>query len=146
MRAILTSRYTWGVVAATAVIALLLTFAYVKAFLDPSGEARDVPVAIVSEDAGASLAGTPFNAGEELVAALTAPGGSDAAAFIVLGSRDDALERMGDNDVYAAVVVPPGFSAEIAALAAAQGEAAVSPATVEILTNQASGTIARSRG
>lgn len=99
MRAILTSRYTWGVVAATAVIALLLTFAYVKAFLDPSGEARDVPVAIVSEDAGASIAGTPFNAGRELVAALTAPGGSEAAAFVVLGSRDDVLERMGDNDV-----------------------------------------------
>jgi uncharacterized phage infection (PIP) family protein YhgE len=78
----------WVGAAAAAAVALLVTFAYLGAFLDPSGNANHVPVAIVTEDAGASLGGTQVNLGGRLAAAAAAGALADPAArFTVLPSR-----------------------------------------------------------
>ena len=105
MRSMLRHPLTWASVVAAAALALVMTFAYLGAFLDPVGNARDLPVALVSEDAGATVGQRRVDFGRQVVATLTAPGSPTGDAVdwrpladrgtlkVLLSGADAALEH-----------------------------------------------------
>jgi hypothetical protein len=136
MKTILTHPLSWASLALALLIALAMTFAYVGAFLDPAGNARALPILLVSEDGG------PL--GARAASASTAAGGRDGTlAWTRLPTRADAIATLRRNRAFAAVVIPRDYSRRL--LAAARVPSAP-PAGVEILTNPAAGSYARVAG
>lgn len=129
-------------VAVAVLLGLLITFAYLGAFLDPQRNAENVPVAVVSQDAGATLRGTSVDVGAALTQAVTAGTLADTAVrYTVLPSRDAAIARMQEDKEFAAIVLGHDFSARVVRRARTGAGA---PAEIEIVTNPAAGTLARS--
>jgi YhgE/Pip-like protein len=124
-------------------MALVMTFSYIGAFVDPVGNMHNMPLAIVNEDAG--ISGQPVNLGQQVVAAVTAGGPQlgDAVRWTQLASREEALARLGENKYYAALVLPADYSARLASLSRPETPAG-SFAEIEVLTNPASGSVAGS--
>ena len=136
----------WIAGAFAVALAIIFTYAYICAFLDPSGNARDVPVAVVSEDAGATFHSIKLNLGGELASSVTSKENArKEVRFTVLASRKALLARMRDDKVFAAIVVPSDFSQKVAALLAGDVSAGKG-LQIEILTNPQAGTIASSSG
>lgn len=133
----------WGFVVAAVLVAVLIAFSYVGGFLDPQGNMKDVPIALVNEDTGATLGGQPVALGDQIVAQVTAPNPAmgNAVKWTVVESRAQALARLGDDKFYAALVIPADYSARVAALFDPSG-APAGPAEIEILTNPAAGSFA----
>jgi YhgE/Pip-like protein len=127
-------------------LAIIFTYAYVGAFLNPTGNARDVPVAVVSEDAGAAFHSIKLNLGGEFASSVTSKeNASKEVRFTVLKSRKALLGQMRDDKVFAAIVVPRDFSQKVVALLAGDVSAGKG-LQIEILTNPQAGTIASSSG
>ncbi len=128
------------------VLAIIFTYAYIGAFLNPSGNARNVPVAVVSEDTGTTFHKIKLNLGSELASSVTSKEvSSKEVRFTVLASRQALLARMRDDKVFAAIVVPRDFSQKVAALLAGKSSTGKG-LQIEILTNPEAGTIASSSG
>jgi uncharacterized phage infection (PIP) family protein YhgE len=126
----------WASVALALLTALAMTFAYIGAFLDPAGNMRALPIALVSEDNG------PL--GARATSAITATVGRDGAvAWMRLSTRADALGVLRRDRAFAAIVIPRDYSRRL--LAAARVPSAP-PTSVEILTNPAAGSYARAAG
>lgn len=132
-------RLGWLVVAVGALLAAVTSVGYLGGFLAPDRDARGLPIAVVNLDRGTRLGVTPMRFGDQVVAQLRAPNGSlgDTVAWRATPSRDDALSRLRGDRAYAALVIPADFSAQVAAIAASRSTA---PATIEVLTNPASGS------
>jgi len=128
------------------VLAIIFTYAYIGAFLNPSGNARNVPVAVVSEDTGTTFHKIKLNLGSELASSVASKEvSSKEVRFTVLASRQALLARMRDDKVFAAIVVPRDFSQKVAALLAGKSSTGKG-LQIEILTNPEAGTIASSSG
>lgn len=136
----------WIAGALATALAIIFTYAYLGAFLDPTENARAVPIAVVSEDAGATVHGVKLNLGGELAGSVSS-GAADnkSVRFTVLSSRRALVARMRDDKVFAAIVVPRDFSQKVASLIAGRSSSS-GPLRIEILTNPAAGTIASSSG
>jgi len=134
---------TWSFVIVAGLVALATTFSYLGGFLDPDGNARNMPLALVNEDRGATVGGQPINFGDQVIDTVAAPNPrlGDAVRWTVLPSRRAALAEIGRDEYLAALVVPADFSERVLAIGEASSAAPV-PATVEVLTNPASGTYA----
>lgn len=133
---------TWAFVLVAALLAFVTTFSYLGGFVDPVGNMHNMPLAIVNEDAGASVAGQQLNFGDEVLQAVLAPNPElgDTVKWTVLPSRSEALDRIGLDRYFAAIVVPENFSARVAALADPKADSRL--AQIEILTNPAAGGVA----
>jgi YhgE/Pip-like protein len=134
-------KLTWAALAVSLLMAMLMAFSYLGAFLDPADNTHNLPLALVNADQGVALAGQNLNYGQQVVARLTGPQASDAVKWTVLDSRDQALNELNQNKYYAALVIPANYSAALAGLAS---PTATAPAQLEILTNPAAGTYAGS--
>jgi YhgE/Pip-like protein len=136
----------WGAGVLAAALAIIFTYAYLGAFLDPGGNARGVPVAVVSEDAGATFHGIKLNLGGELAGSVSSGELSNKSVrYTVLPNHRALAARMRDDKVFAAIVVPRNFSQKVASLIAGKSSSSVR-LRIEILTNPAAGTIAKSSG
>lgn len=146
LRTLFKTPLTWAVVAVALVMGLVMTASYLGAFLNPNGNMRNLPIAIVSEDSGATIGGKPADLGRDVIGQVTGPNTilGNGVTWTVLATRDDALGGLGNDTYYAAIVIPSDFSAKIAGLldstTIASGSAA--PANVEVLTNPAAGAFA----
>jgi YhgE/Pip-like protein len=131
---------TWLFVIVAGLVALATTFGYLGGFLDPDGNARNMPLALVNEDRGATVGGQQINFGDQVIDPVAAPNPrlGDAVRWTVLPSRRAALAEIGRDEYFAALVVPADFSERVLAIGEASSAAPV-PATVEVLTNPASG-------
>lgn len=141
-RRLLRHPLAWGSAAAAALLAMVMTFSYLGAFLDPQGNMRDMPLAVVNADSGAEQAGQPVNLGSQVVAAVTArdPQLGNAVRWQLLPSRAEAMRRLGENKLDAVIVAPADFSERVLALGNASA-AAIEPAQLEVITNPAVGSI-----
>lgn len=133
----------WAFSALGALMAFITAFGYLGAFLDPDGNARNLPIGIVVADAGGEVGGQPVVLGDEVLAQVTAPNPElgDMVAWQVLADRGAAVDAIRRDDLFAALVIPANFTRRLLAIA----DPAVtdpSPATVEVLTNPASGSYA----
>jgi YhgE/Pip-like protein len=145
VKALLRHPLAWGFVAAAVAMAIVMSLSYLGAFLDPIGNARDLPIAVVNEDSGAVVAGNRLDLGRNVVAALTSPRSplGDAVEWSVLSSRREALARMSNDAAFAAVVIPRDYSERLSALAFPLRGLPIAT-TVDVLSNPAAGSLARS--
>ena len=132
----------WIFVVLASLAALATAFGYLGGFLDPDGNARDMPLALVNEDQGAVL-GQTVNFGQQVVAQIRAPNPAlgHKVKWTVLPSRKAALDGIAHDRYFAALVIPADFSQRLAGIAEATTAAPV-PARIEVLTNPASGSFA----
>ncbi|MGI8797093.1 MAG: YhgE/Pip domain-containing protein [Acidimicrobiia bacterium] len=133
----------WVFVVVAGLVAFATTFSYLGAFLDPDGNAKDLPLALVNKDEGAALAGEQVNFGDQVVDGVSAPNRQlgDAVKWTVLPSRQAALDGISKDAYFAALVVPGDFSARVLAIAQSSS-GSPEPAVIEVLTNPASGAYA----
>jgi len=132
---------TWVILAAAIVMSALMSLGYLGAFLSPESQAHDAPFVIVNEDQGVTVGGQQVNFGQQVLASITAPNPAlgDKVDWIVLPTREDALNRLRDNRAYAAIVIPATYSNEMAALMQPGATTPPPPATIDILLNSAAG-------
>ncbi|MEI6042900.1 MAG: YhgE/Pip family protein [Chloroflexota bacterium] len=137
-------KLTWIFLIATALMALLMTFSYLGAFLSPVDNTHNLPLAVVNGDQGFNTDQQTLNYGQQVVAQLTGPQANDMLKWSLLDKRELAEAELKQNKYYAVLVIPTNYSAALAAIAnptTAQPQAA----QVEILTNLAAGTLAGSQ-
>ncbi|MEV7562705.1 DUF3533 domain-containing protein [Streptomyces sp. NPDC089795] len=129
-----------------AVVSMLFALLYVGGNVNPKGNLRDLPVALVNSDGGADVGGRHVNLGEQIVSGVQKAAKGDKSIDWQVVSRAEADKRLGRGKVFGALVIPADYSATVAALTApqpaAQGQAA--PPTLTVLTNQAAGSIGSS--
>jgi len=127
------------------IVVVLITAFYVGSVVDPVDHLHGLPVAVVNQDRGAVIGTRQVNIGQQVQRGLsgsTAVSGRLALTDTTLRSAQQAMDRGAS---YAAVVIPPGFTASLLNRAGvtASGLGSASPDIV-ILTNQRAGTIGAS--
>lgn len=135
----------WPVWAFPAVLSTLVAFVlalvYSGGIADPQGSVRNLPVALVNQDAG--------QLGAQFVQGIAhAPDPQHRVAWKVL-TPAGAQDALDSGKVYGAIEVPPGFTASLTAIisppaASGSGSAAVPRPYVRLLTNPGAGSLASS--
>ncbi|MEU7167182.1 YhgE/Pip family protein [Streptomyces morookaense] len=126
-----------------AVVAALFSLLYVGGNVNPKGHLRDLPVALVNSDKGATVQGKRLNAGEQVVSGITKSAeGNNSFDWQVL-DREEADEKLGQGKLFGAIVVPENFTASLAGLSSPQQTKPVRP-TITVLTNQSAGSFGSS--
>jgi uncharacterized phage infection (PIP) family protein YhgE len=121
------------------VLALVMSFSYLHAFLEPTNRLEGLPIGILSLDRGADAPGEPLDAGKRVVAEATAPkpGDQQPIRWVHFSSRAAMVRAIRDFDVYGGFVVPADFSENIVALGTARGVAP--PARIDVLASSETG-------
>jgi putative membrane protein len=110
------------------IIPLLYSFFYLQAFWDPYNTLKDVPVAVVNNDAGATVNGKSRNLGKEAADKLKK---DDTLKFIVTNEAD-AQSGIGGNKYYAVITFPKDFSSKVATASTEDKKTA----TIEFMANK----------
>ncbi|MFF4646283.1 YhgE/Pip domain-containing protein [Streptomyces sp. NPDC001389] len=130
-----------------AVVSMLFALLYVGGNVNPRGNLRDLPVALVNADAGADAGGRHVDLGEQVVSGIRKAAETDKSIDWQVVSREEADKRLGRGKVFGALVIPQDFSATVAALGAPQPAPQgkqPAPPTLTVLTNQSAGSIGSS--
>jgi YhgE/Pip-like protein len=129
----------WFLVLTAGLLAAVTAFGYLGGFLAPDADAKGLPILVVNLDLGADVGEMSLRFGDQVVDQLRVPNPAvgNAVSWQTSPSRDDALRRVREDRAYAALVIPTDFSAQLAAIATAGSTQA---ATIEVLTNPASGS------
>jgi YhgE/Pip-like protein len=116
---VLASPRVWGPVLVVVTVLALIFYAYLAAVTSPQENIEDLPVALVNEDRGADLAGEKANLGDRIVEKVTDPESPAAGTvdWIRPDTREDALDGIGNNEYYGAIVIPKNYSQRISDLA-----------------------------
>jgi YhgE/Pip-like protein len=123
-----------------AILIVVMTLVYFGSVVNPTGNLRGLPVAVVNQDVGASVDGQRLDLGRQLAAGLISSPAVSRRLALQVSTLAAAKRRMELGKEYAAVVLPPGFTANLLAVAGI-GRSASKP-TVEVLTNPRAGTLA----
>ena len=105
------SKVMWVVIAAIAIMPLLYGALYLAAFQDPYARLDEVPVAVVNEDAGATVAAENRNLGDDVVDELR---GTDDGLQWHFVSADEAQRGLEDGTYFMTCTIPSDFSASVA--------------------------------
>jgi hypothetical protein len=97
-------------------------------------------VAVVNQDRGATIGSKRLDVGHEVQAGLLASPGVSHALHLDLSSLSEAEQAMGRDARFAAVVIPPDFTADLFGVSILNAPSAADP-QIEILTNQRAGTV-----
>ncbi len=126
------------------IMVLVITLAYIGSAVNPAAHLHGLSVAVVNEDAGATAGAQRINLGDRLAAGLAGSSAVTSRLAVRQSSLAAVQERMNEAKTYAAVVIPPNFSASLAALAGIRPPAgqSVSIPRIELLTNPRAGTLA----
>src|SRR4030095_2361487 len=82
----------------------------IKASWDPYGQTGSLAIAVVNNDEGAELRGTPIRVGDEIIASLK----KNKKIGWVFVEEKNALEGVKHGDYYASITIPSDFSAKMA--------------------------------
>lgn len=100
----------WVIIGGALITPSLYAWFNIAAFWNPFDNTRNLSIAVVNLDEGASSSLTgPVNAGDQLVAQLKE---NDELGWHFL-SEDAAMESVKSGESYAAFVVPPTFTADL---------------------------------
>ncbi|QMU76695.1 DUF3533 domain-containing protein [Streptacidiphilus sp. PB12-B1b] len=127
-----------GVLSALAV--LLLSLLYMGGILTPTSSLHRLPIALVDADTGAPLPGQATDLGAQVSAAILGSSPAGQVQWRQVGAAE-AQDQLASGRVYGALLIPPGFTAEVARLTT--GQATVRP-TLTVLTNPGSGSLGSS--
>lgn len=92
------------------IVPLLYSYFYLGAFWDPYSRLETLPVAVVNNDAGATINEEQRNIGEEMCEQLE----EDATLKFILTDEENAKKGTEGEDYYAMIVIPESFSQDIA--------------------------------
>jgi YhgE/Pip-like protein len=140
-------RATWASpLIVASVVVFLMTLIYFGSVVDPASHLSGLPVLIVNQDRGAQVSGTRVDIGTKVVAGLVGTPAVNSRLQLTTVTWAEAQDRMNKGDGYATVVVPPGFTASLLALAGVGQIGAPAPQkpSIEIRTNQRLGTLGTS--
>ena len=115
----LASPRVWGPILGLAAVLALIFYAYLGAVVSPERNLEDLPIALVNEDEGGNLGGKDVNLGDRVVDKVTGPD-SPAAGTVEWArpdSRGEALESIGNNRYYGAIVIPRDYTEQISSIA-----------------------------
>ncbi|URZ08695.1 YhgE/Pip domain-containing protein [Clostridium felsineum] len=106
--------FIWKTLAITTIaimfIPMMYSLFYLKAFWDPYGSLKQVPVAIVNQDKSYSKDGKSYTLGKDLVKKLK----DDPSMKWEFVNYNKAKEGVTGTDYYAMIVIPKDFSEKIA--------------------------------
>jgi uncharacterized phage infection (PIP) family protein YhgE len=115
----LASPRVWGPTLGLAAVLGLVFYAYLGAVVSPERNLEDLPIALVNEDEGGNLGGKDVDLGDRVVEKVTGPD-SPAAGTVEWArpdSRGEALEGIGNNRYYGAIVIPEDYTDRISDIA-----------------------------
>lgn len=100
---------------ALCILPSLYTLINVRAIWNPydTSEIKNIPVAVVNKDTGASLAGKQLNVGDTVIKQLK----SDHQLNWKFASADKADARLKTGKYYAEIIIPKNFSQSLASIA-----------------------------
>lgn len=116
LRRIVTNPAAAVIIAGLVALPSLYAWFNIAASWDPYSQTGELPVAIVNQDAGTTLRGTPINVGKEIVAGLK----DNPKIGWRFEDETHAMHGLRYGDYYAVIVLPPELSARLAT--AAEGE------------------------
>ncbi len=126
-----------------AVVSTLFALLYVGGNVDPKGNLRDLPVALVNSDRGVDAGGKRTNLGDQVVSGIKKNAANNHSFDWQVLSRKEADKRLGQGKLFGALVVPENFTASVTGLTNPQQKQATRP-TLTVLTNQSAGSIGSS--
>lgn len=139
---ILRARPLWitnGVI--TGVLALLFAVFYVGANIDPAGHLKELPVALVNADKGATVGGGRVDLGARITASVEkSTAGGDRIDWKVMDEKE-MKEELGKGKLFGALVVPADFTSATVALTGTAPAATPVRPTLTVLTNQSAGSL-----
>jgi YhgE/Pip-like protein len=119
------------------VLLFLISIIYLGSIVNPTSHLHHLPVALVDQDRGLVVDGSHVDLGQEVAGAMT--GSPELSRLLTLQPETlaQAESQMSLGDIYAAVVVPSGFTASVlsATKPATQVEATGPGPEIEMLTN-----------
>ncbi|MFF3935198.1 DUF3533 domain-containing protein [Streptomyces phaeofaciens] len=124
----------------TGLLALLLSLLYMGGIVNPNGDLRDLPIALVNSDTGKPPAGQRQNIGTQVSAAIAADTAGGKADWRTL-TRAQAQDQLDSGRVYGALVIPADFTDSVTALATT---GATKRPTMTVLTNPGKGSLGSS--
>lgn len=121
-------------------VALCLTLLYLGGILNPNGNLRDLPIALVDADQGPPLPGQQQTLGAQVSRAVIAQTPADTVDWRRL-SQARMQDELDSGKIYGALVIPADFTTSVGALTTAKATAR--PA-LTVLTNPGLGSLGSS--
>jgi YhgE/Pip-like protein len=138
---LLRARTLWlAPIAVTAILMFFMTLFYIGAIVNPAGHLSGLPVALVNEDSGATLQGRPVNFGAEVASDLLHTSAVTSRLSLDEGSYAQAESQLNSGKAYAAIVIPPGFTASLLSAYGLSSASAGTP-TIQLPTNPRAGSM-----
>lgn len=139
--ALLRVRTVWLVpIAIAAVLVFFMTLFYIGAIVNPAGHLSGLPVTLVNEDRGAVAQGSRVNIGAEVAADLLHAPGVTSRLSLDEVSPAQSEAQLNSDGAYAAIVIPPDFTASLLSAYGLSSAAASTPA-IELQTSPRAGSI-----
>jgi len=140
---ILRSPKVWAPLFAVVLLAFFYFLVNFGAAKSPVANTRGLPVAIVDEDAGATVGGEGVYLGERMAKSATSSGEiGNKVRWTRLENRLDAVRGIAEGKYYGALVIPSDYSRSVAELSVPSANGPPEPSRVEILTNPSAGPFA----
>jgi YhgE/Pip-like protein len=127
-------------IALTAILMFFMTLFYIGAIVNPTGHLSGLPVALVNEDSGATLHGSHVNFGAEVASDLRHSSGVTSRLSLDEISYAQAKAEMNSGGAYAAIVIPPGFTASLLSAYGLSPASAGTP-VIQLPTNPRAGSM-----
>jgi YhgE/Pip-like protein len=112
--------------------------------VNPPAHLRGLPVAVVNQDRGATVGSQHLGVGQQVQAGLLASPQVTSRLHIVVSTLPEAQRAMDRDGLYAALVIPPDFTANLLTTAGLDRADPAAAPQIEILTNQRAGTVGAS--
>jgi hypothetical protein len=126
-----------------AILVLVMTLVYFGSVVDPTGHLHGLPVTIVDEDAGGNVGSQRVDFGPQVTAGLIRSPTVSSRLSLLATTLPTTNDRMDVGKEYAAILIAPGFTASLLAVAGVptQQRRSTSKPTIELLTNPRAGTL-----
>jgi YhgE/Pip-like protein len=124
----------------SAVLVFLMTLFYVGSVVNPLSHLSGLPVGLVNEDAGVTVAGQHVDIGEEIASALVQSHAVSSRLNLSRSSLSQAKGQMDHDNAYAAIVIPSNLTASLLSAYDLVPGGRGKP-TIQLLTNPRAGSI-----
>lgn len=116
-------------------VVTLMTLIYIGSLAYAATQLRGLPVALVNQDVGAGNPRGELRFGDQVVDDLTESAPVTKALSVRVLDLPEAQQQMDDGQIYAMIVIPPGFSESLMTMAGTTSTDATVPAQIQLLTN-----------
>jgi YhgE/Pip-like protein len=124
------------------VVVAAMTALYIASVANPLSHLSGLPVAVVNQDRGAVAGTQRLMIGQQVQAGLLASPAVSGRLHLEVLTLSQAEQAMDRDGLYATLLIPPAFTANLLTVAGLRPATATSTAPqVEILTNQRAGTV-----